>query len=164
MTLSAVHKRRLLKLAAYLDTVAPEHFDMSDWITSHTGGEVYVGKPRCELDEEDRVFRTPEAALADCGTAACVAGHAAGLFKLRPEDTYYGWGAEAAKYLGLEYGPITSAGNRLFLPSDMRNSRRTPDLAAQAIRELVVTGEVPLWWWEAREIVAARETAGAGNV
>lgn len=75
-----------LALAAYLRTVPDEKFDMQHWFYNELG----PGFPR-----NGREF------LADCGTTACVAGHAAALFNLWLVWSSNSWIREVAKLLGL---------------------------------------------------------------
>lgn len=165
--MNATQRRRLNRLATYLESVPPEHFDMTKWFTSHVdNAEVLpVTTMRRYLDangadvktlvNQPHIYRTPEAAIADCGTAACVAGHAAALFKLRPRHSAdyddsprvsYNWGMVAGDFLGL----VNSQREGLFQPNgywkDEIAHRFTPTRAAAAVRELAATGEVPVWW------------------
>jgi hypothetical protein len=162
----AEHTLRLNRLADYLAAVPPEHLVMSAWFSDHASG---AAMQLAESFGGERLFPSPEAAVADCGTAACVAGQAAALFQLRAENER-DWGPVVAEYLGLN----KSQEKDLFLPSGYEahgakpgdwafndfdpeavRDLFTPANAARAVRELAETGGVPQWWCANSEVMRA---------
>jgi hypothetical protein len=90
--------------------------------------------------------------VTDCGTAACIAGHAA---ILAGYEANVNAGVDivdvAQKWLGLEYGEAIS----LFEPYTIRWDRITPKIAAEHLRNIALTGKVnwnsvldPIEWIE----------------
>jgi len=67
--MKTLHKKRLLKLAAFLRTVPDENFNMCNWLTP------------------DRNLHKHSKASLKCGTAACVGGWATVVFR----DLVYSW-------------------------------------------------------------------------
>jgi hypothetical protein len=170
----AEHYDRLIALADHLAQVPSEHFVMSAWFSQHaTGAAMQLSAPF----RATRPFATPEAAIADCGTAACVAGQAAGFFKLRA-DSESDWGHVVADYLGLN----DAQEHNLFLPVGYEahggkvaqrwaeddydvgkvEALFTPANAAKAVRELAQTGHVP-GWWACAEVERADDEDGIQN-
>jgi hypothetical protein len=67
--MNAEQRANLLKLAEYLESLPPDysHFSMTDYI-NHRGS--------CEIENIDQeLVLDPQAALMNCGTIACAAGH-----------------------------------------------------------------------------------------
>lgn len=150
-----IEKRRLTKLADALETLPADHFNMKYIAVNHHTGE-FLGIGSTFGD-----FETMTLAMHDCGTAACVLGFAASIFRLhtRDVDEYLGFDALVHERLfmphGYPYHSTTTDGKetdeRVYGGQALR--RKAKDLfttanAARAVRELRDTGEVPVWWFD----------------
>lgn len=144
-----LQKRRLLKLAAYLEALPQKYkkppsrrktlpgFDMGKWIGTAAGRQLGAFGGR----------DAPE-----CGTLACAIGHATRIpefralgFKLHMHGKSLGWPEykqstcfyAVAAFFGTTYEEASA----LFSPSVGRHS---PTEVAQSLRHFVKTREVPL--------------------
>lgn len=127
-----MNKKRLLKLADFLDTLKPKNFDVSEWARQGT------------------VWIRGDEVKPDCGTVACAAGWACFIpefqrlgLMLAPNregvfvvcfDHY--WGDDAIEiFFGL--GEDSSLTSRIFYQDGYDDSRVTPKMVAKRIRQVV---------------------------
>ena len=132
------HKNRLLKLAAFLDNVPPERFDLSFWYGRFLDGGSHVN--------DYEYFKN------NCGTAACAIGWActipsfrkAGL-RINPNSDYgenyytpvyksYREFTAVNEFFGLE---IQDSQHLFFDSSYPERFRTSPKTVADRIREFV---------------------------
>lgn len=149
LALTATHKRRIRKLAAYLrENVTPEHFDITSWWRDHR-----TGWPICPEDLTGSPRKVAEKLVKDCGTAACVAGWAALVFPNDIPPNTYNIAERAANFLGLSY----AARKALFTPpgTGSTSAKRlyTVKRAVETLERLADTGTVQ--WFKTHKPVPA---------
>lgn len=130
-----MNKERLLRLAEHLETAVPEDaFDMTTWAGEH-------------------------ATLYSCGTAGCMAGHAASVPEFRELGLRLGVngvnGGWRFPFFGKHAGysamavlfdiPVSNARQIFGASGSMLGAARhwTPKKAASVLRKYVATGELP---------------------
>jgi hypothetical protein len=133
-----VNKRRLTKLADYLDSLPARKFDLDHWVEKY-----------------DKDFPREDGKKHKCGTTACALGHAglipsfrrAGLRTIMPE----GWNRGKVELDGLESGMAAAKlffnlpeeeANYLFMPESY-GVRQGPKTVAKRIRRLIKAGGLP---------------------
>jgi hypothetical protein len=118
-----MNKERILQLADHLDNLPPTEpgFYMGSWF-----------QPVDENLDGD----STEVIRNECGTAACIAGHALRYFEDVPVKFSYP-ALAAGEILDLTYGQ----GDDLFTPFNHMNET-DPHKAARVLRHLAATGEV----------------------
>lgn len=72
-----MNKERLLFLAAFLETVPKEKFDLSDWRSNNNGDGFYS------------LYVPDENLINGCGTTACAVGWACSLPEFNKQGLYY---------------------------------------------------------------------------
>jgi hypothetical protein len=122
LQLTAQHRKNLLKLADYLESLPKDykHFDMATFAS-------HYGNHDLPMPSDVMAAKSPKAFLADCGTVACAVGHgpAAGI-AVKPDEllasTFGGrkkvydvaWGQYSGRVFGVDPTKIFSGSSRVF--------------------------------------------------
>lgn len=112
--LTASHIARIIELRDHLIEMGPDRFDMSNWFTK---AETTATLDTMNWDELMwHVDRAKDMIVnRDCGTAACIAGHAALLWG--PEFTRHTSTVDIARILGMDVGVAPWQAERWFSTS-----------------------------------------------
>lgn len=135
----SINKENILAVADYLENkVTDKHFNMKNWYMDHRSGRVLSvydfgrGDPRSKAG----------GLVADCGTAACVAGFVVGVLDPKSEQGVPKW--RAAKLLfGDEYHRFATP---LFQPAGFEGKGAAKFTRKRAVRTLRHIAEVGEDW------------------
>lgn len=128
-----MNTENILKLAAFLEALPPENFDMNYWFFDHgTRSQLRAGQGRF-----DREVFSPEAAVG-CGICACIGGWTEIVF---PRSDGVEHLTAVREALDLKLGQTSALCYPDFRPEN-GPAKAAPDRAARVLRHLAATGEV----------------------
>lgn len=135
-----MNEERMLQLADYMEKVPEGRFDMGFIVNSKPHSDYETALP-------GTAGRLQALAEGQCGTAGCIAGHAAAFFKLYEDfdaGTYGVW-SEVQHYLGLSDAEAMWLFDNAVWWAGSKAEGKDPRSAANAIRCLATMGLRNCW-------------------
>lgn len=131
-----MNKERMLALANYMEALPPKRFNMMIIVNGRAGADFDANAARV-------VERLTALGKGECGSAGCIAGHAAVLFKLydKLDGGYlFSTWTVAAEHLGLNNAEASWLFDSVAWWAGSKDEAKDPRVAANAIRCLATMG------------------------